>query len=177
MGFLKRWFYRREKTENEQEISKLENDILKQRRLLLKQRISRLQNMREEEKLRQESLDLEDELSDMSDDDEEETEEENPILGGSSPEAMLMNIINTALQKKGAAAKSKTPSPDLTLNAAPLYFSDDEIKKIIRTMPASQLATIKNASDSLIKKNLMGLYSLDEETADRAIKLLRKGNI
>jgi hypothetical protein len=83
----------------------------------------------------------------------------------------LLNALNNSPQQQHQAQLSPPKKDDNSPGVA--YISDEEIKQTIEQIPKKDLKMAKMFPDSVVKSYLQKHFSVDNETADRALTILR----
>jgi hypothetical protein len=113
---------------------------------------------------------LQEELGDFEEDDDEE-------INASSPDALLssllMKVLNTnqppASNNTNPHTSQHTPSPD-----AGVSYSDEEIQDLMKGYSEKDLQELKKYSNEEIRTFIKNRYQLNDDTADRALVIIRK---
>lgn len=81
----------------------------------------------------------------------------------------LLSALNNSPQQQHQAQTS----PPKQLSPGVAHISDDEIKQTIEQLPKKDLKMAKMFPDSVVKSYLQKHFNVDDETADRALTILR----
>jgi len=154
-------------------ISRLENEIRKQRVKFLKEKLERLKASQEEEMLEEQIADLE---ADMDRGDDDETPDvKGTIDTMNNPDAMMLNLLTMVLQNKKPQTQQilTTPQPPQKVK-----LSDDKLEELKTKIPSPVLKRLKKMSDAEIlefgRQYVPDYFEqLDDDTIARAMVILR----
>lgn len=154
-------------------IARLENEIRKQRVKYLKEKLERLKAAQEEEHLEEQIAELEGEFE--RDDEEDERPDASEMVGMmNNPDAMMMNVLLTAL-----TAKRQAPvQAPVTQPTAKATLSDDKLHELKTKIPGPILKKIKKMNDAELMdfgRQYVPDYfeQFDDDTIKRAMVILR----
>lgn len=153
-------------------ITRIQNNIRKERIRYLEQRYEELRSRQEQEIWERKISDLEDDLDDGEDD-------ENPIEQiPETPEALLVGLLAKVLQNKDAAnpipAASQPPAAGIKVSV-----SDAQLRELKNRIPGSWMARLRKMSDEELLTTARTYLpdqfeQADDDTIARAMIILRE---